>query len=347
MTATKGRRVLFTGPSQATWEEFPLPSELKSSEVLVRTEASAVSAGTEIAVYTGTHIAFSDPAATWPRFPLSPGYAMAGRVEAVGRDVADLRPGDRVAGYGKHATHYVCDLGTTPLFPISDDVSSEQAALARLADIPVHAIRRAQVQMGETVVVFGQGLIGQFATQLARIAGARVVLAVDTLDRRLEVAGALGATRVLNPQRDDLTAATAEMTGGRGFNVAVEATGNPGVIPTALRSVGDLGRVVLLGAPRGKVEIDPYTDIFRKGIVLIGSREHTAPLVETPHSPWTRANNFRLCLDLVAQGRLRTNGLVTHRVPADEALAVFDALATRPADHLGVVIHWSGPAGSR
>ena len=101
-----------------------------------------------------------------------------------------------------------------------------------------------------------------------------------------------------------------------------------------------LGRVILLGSPRGRVEIDAYTDIHRKGVAVIGAHGRTASVPANPYHRWTSAEHHRLAVELIRQGRVRTDGLVSHRLPADAALGAFEALATRPQDHLGVVIRW-------
>jgi threonine dehydrogenase-like Zn-dependent dehydrogenase len=191
------------------------------------------------------------------------------------------------------------------------------------------------------VAVFGQGLIGQLARQFATIDGAATVIAVDLIDSRLEVARRHGATHTVNPSRDDLSAALDAATGGRGADVCIEATGNPAVIADALQAVGRMGRVILLGSPRGRIEIDPYRDIHSKGVSLIGAHANTTASVPNAYHPWTVAQHRRFALELMRQGRLHTDGLISHRVPADEALPVWDALMTHQQDYLGVILEWS------
>jgi threonine dehydrogenase-like Zn-dependent dehydrogenase len=191
------------------------------------------------------------------------------------------------------------------------------------------------------VAVFGQGLIGQFARQIAAIDGAVVTIGVDLVDARLEVSRTHGATHTLNPSRDDVRAAIKEATGGEGVDVAIEATGHPPVINDALKVAGFMGRVVLLGSPRGRIEIDPYTDIHHKGVVVIGAHARTSADPANAYHRWTFNEHFRLGVELIRLGRLRTDGLITHRVPVSEALTVHEALVERPQDHLGMLIQWA------
>jgi len=338
----EARRIVFPAIRQAAWERIPLPAagRLGPTEALVRTVCTLVSAGTELAIYTGSHIGYTIPGATYPRLPFHPGYAFAGTVEAVGSAVAAFRPGDRVAGSLPHTDWAVVDTSRALLAPLPPEVSFEQGCLARLAAISMQGVRLAHVRLGERVAVFGQGLIGQFARQLAALDGAATTVAIDLFEPRLQLARRHGATHTVNPSCEDLAAAIGAATGGQGVDVAIEATGSPAVINDALHAAAPLGRVILLGSPRGRVEIDPYTDIHRKGLSVIGAHAGTAAAVANAYHRWTTAEHYRLAIELMRQGRLLTSGLVSHHVPADQALGIFDALAERPQDHLGVLIEW-------
>src|SRR5436190_3901595 len=340
--ARSAQRIVFSAVKEATWESLSLPDELKPGEVLVKATRTLVSAGTETAIYSGTHIGYTIPGARYPRLPFYPGYAFAGTVEAVGSAVVKFRPGDRVLGSMGHQDRVIVDTDQErgQLDVIPDGVSFDQACLTRLATISMQGVRLARLALGEHVAVFGQGLIGQFARQLAELDGAATTSAVDIIDARLEVARLHGATHAVNPSRDDLAAAIAGATGGQGVDVAIEATGNPRVINDALHAAARMGRVILLGSPRGRIEIDPYTDLHSKGVSLTGAHNNTTAAAANPYYRWTQGEHRRVALELMRQGRLRTDGLVTHHVPAAEALPVWDALAGRQQDYLGVIIVW-------
>jgi threonine dehydrogenase-like Zn-dependent dehydrogenase len=240
-----------------------------------------------------------------------------------------------------HQDVVVVDTTRGDLDLIPDGVSFEQACLARISCISLQGIRLARISMGEKVVVFGQGLIGQFARQYAAVDGASTLIGVDLIDTRLDVARRHGATHVVNPTRDDLTAVVTDAIGERGPEVVIEATGNPAAITQSLAIVGRLGRVILLGSPRGRLEIDPYRDIHSKGVSLIGAHANTVASAATPYYPWTMAEHRRLALELTRQGRLHTESLITHHVPAAKALSVWDALMNHQQDYLGLIIDWS------
>ena len=212
--------------------------------------------------------------------------------------------------------------------------------MGRLATVSMQSVRLAGVKLGEHVAVFGQGLFGQFASQIAGLDGAVTAIAVDVLDSRLEIARRHGATHVVNPSREDLAERIAAATDGHGVDVAIEATGDPLVINDALHVAAWLGRVILLGSPRGRLEIDPYTDIHSKGVAVIGAHSDTTAREANVFHRWTDGAHRSLVLELLRQGRLEADGLITTRVPADEAPGMYPALMNHPEDHLGVIIQW-------
>ena len=340
MSAT-AKRVVFPEIKRAEWESVTLPAELGPNQLRIRTTRTLVSAGTEIAIYSGSHIGYSTPGSRYPRLPFYPGYAYAGVVEAVGSAVTSFKPGDRVLGSMGHQDVTVVDADPERLDPIPDGVGFEQACLARLSAISLQGVRLARISMGERVAVFGQGLIGQLARQWASLDGAASVTAVDLIEPRLEVARRHGATHTVNPSEDDLAATLASISDGQGFDVCIEATGNPAVISDALTHAARMGRVILLGSPRGTIELNPYRDIHSKGVSLIGAHANTTAAVPNAYHPWTVAQHRRFGLEMMRQGRLLTDGLISHTIPSSEALPVWDALMTHQQDYMGVIIDWS------
>src|SRR3954447_5221 len=106
----KARQALIVEPFKMEVREVELP-EPAANQILVETEASAISAGTELAVYTGTHQWLKDPNLPDWKFPFRPGYSAAGKIVAVGSAVADWKPGERVSYPGNHASAELLTLG--------------------------------------------------------------------------------------------------------------------------------------------------------------------------------------------------------------------------------------------
>jgi threonine dehydrogenase-like Zn-dependent dehydrogenase len=138
----------------------------------------------------------------------------------------------------------------------------------------------------------------------------------------------------------DVPAEVTHLTGGHGPDVVVEATGSPAVVPLALNLVTKGGRVVLLGSTRGQAEIDVYSHIHRKGVRVIGAHESVQNLDLVPGVCWTKARNLKLLADLFVQGQLRSQGLISHTIRPADLPAMYEALAERPQDYLGVLVDW-------
>ena len=331
------RHLWVTGRYEVELAPFELDDALAPGQVLVETERTLVSAGTELAIVMGTHIGFTTGAG-WPRYPMALGYTAVGRVGAVGDAVSRFRVGDRVLAETPHATHAVAQADA--LLPVPEGCPPDAALLAHLASIPLAGLRLARPQIGEGVVVFGQGLIGALAARLARLSGCRPVLGVDLLPERRRIAAAAGVVPV-DPGEADPLAVHRDLASGRAPEVVIEATGAPEVIADALRTAAEMGRVVLLGSPRGRVEIDPYTDVHGKGVSIIGAHHRLTPKVATPLTPFTAARNRAAVLALVADGSLPTEGLVSHHIRPEEAAGTYRALADRSPAFMGVIIDWS------
>lgn len=338
--AIQARRLAFTGTRQAEWQEFELPEQPGPHEVLIKTLWSAISAGTETAIYAGTHIGFRTPGARYPKYPYQAGYAATGQILAVGSEVKGFSPGQVVTYPGKHATHGICDVQSTSLVEVPEGVSEDLSALTRLGTISLNGIRLARIGIGDTVAVFGAGLIGQFAAQFAQLAGGFPVVSIDRLPGRLEQAKACGIPRVLDVSAQDAVEAGRALTNGRGFDVVVEATGAAPVVAQSLALAAVYGKVLLLGSPRGRVEIDPYHHIHSPGVTIIGAHMRTTPSVENVASRWTEPANARLIVDLLAAGKLVVAPLISHRQPAAEAVAAYEGIVIHPEDYLGVLLDW-------
>jgi 2-desacetyl-2-hydroxyethyl bacteriochlorophyllide A dehydrogenase len=331
------RQLWVTGPYEVGVREFELADEPPDDKVLIVTERSLMSAGTELAIVMGTHIGFTTGAA-WPRYPMALGYTALGRVAAIGRGVSDVAVGDRILAQTPHASHAFAEPGQRQRVP--DGCDPDGALLAQLANIPLCGVRMAEPRLGEGMVVMGQGLIGGLAARFGRAAGCRPVLGVDPIAERRRVAEGAGIVAV-DPTSSAARDVHRRLAEGRDPEIVVEATGVPSVIADALELAADAGRVVLLGSPRGRVEIDPYTHIHRKGIHVIGAHARMTPNVATPANPFTSDRNRALALTLLADGSLDTRGLISHHIRPEQARQTYQELAERAPGYMGVVVDWT------
>lgn len=334
------RRLVAFAPLSMEVETYELPEAPPPGKMLVQTHTTAISAGTEMANYRGITSYRSGAQPDWRSNPYYPGYSLAGVVQAIGEGVTHFHVGDRVCGMGPHASHVLVD--PHQFVRIPGAVSSDHAALTTLVCIVMNAVRLAKIELGERVVVVGAGLIGQLALQLSRISGARPTLAVDPITARLELARQCGASAGVDPTAPEAHEQIEHLTGGRNFQIVFEATGSPAAFTPALQLVALGGRMILLGSTRGLVEhFDPYTDVHLKGVTLIGAHMRTHPAHETPYTPWTWENNRTLALQLIADGSLLLEPLISHRLPGEAGPAIFQRLAESRESFFGVLLHWS------
>jgi L-iditol 2-dehydrogenase len=305
---------------------------LGEDEVLIETEYTLISPGTELAWLN----ALPNTPGEYPQYP---GYNNVGRVAELGSRVTELSIGDRVASPAKHAS--LVAVPASQVTKVPDGVGPRDAAYFNMACISLQAVRKGRIELGETVVVLGQGLIGNLALQLARLSGGLPVVGTDLIESRLELSRACGADLALNPQDEDLKAKLWELTGQDAADVVLDATGLPQVIPDCLDLAGYRGRVVLLASTRGETErVNFYRDAHRKGLVIIGAHNSVRPRDESTPGYWTAQDDAQVVLRLMAAARLTVAPLTTDVLKAEEAPRAYDLLTHARDEHLGVLLDW-------
>jgi threonine dehydrogenase-like Zn-dependent dehydrogenase len=231
---------------------------------------------------------------------------------------------------------------TDDLRPIPDDLADEVGTFATLAGVVMNGLRRAGLTWGESLAVFGLGLVGQLAVRVALAAGAIRLFAIEpseTRRRRLPC-----SPRILTLDGDDrqrLPGWVESNNRGRKVDLAVEATGAPGLIPTEAGVVRDLGRLLLLGSPSGATAFDFHDLCNRPSLTIVGAHGFSQPWVETPDNPWTGPRHGELFFDWVRAGVVSTDDLVTHTFPFTEAPAAYRLLSERRGEALGVLFDWT------
>ncbi len=166
------RQVVIVEPYQVAVREVELPAPA-ANQILVATEVSAISAGTELAVWTGTHQWLKDPNLPDWKFPFRPGYSAAGTIVAVGSSVSGWKVGERVSYPGNHASAELLTIGHERgrLWRMPDKLDMEKAAVATIARYGLGASIRAGLTLGRSAAVLGLGIIGQFALRCLIAAG--------------------------------------------------------------------------------------------------------------------------------------------------------------------------------
>lgn len=320
---------------------------LAEGEILVEVATSVISAGTELNGLSGP-LQATGSEERWRPF----GYQNAGVVLEVGPGVDRFKPGDRVAcmggGYAVHGTYANVPINMAVHLP--DSVSFEEGATVALVATAMNAVQRAELQLGEFVVVMGLGLVGQFVAQLASIAGAHV-LGVDRLPMRLEKGLALGLEEAITPD-DNFKERVDAFTRGYGVDAAFICFGGDGTaalqqLAQVMKKAPDThiyGRVVIPGGAS-------VTHRFGAGLgnLDLRSAARTGPGYHDKayeygadyppvFVPWTTRRNLEEIVGWMAAGRLRAGELITHRYALADAVAACQTIVDAPNEALGVAL---------
>ena len=353
VVASKGRAVVV---------DVPEPT-LRPGEVLVAPVYSVIATGTETHIIHSTGEPESarddhdpgpgyysppklrDGGIQWdgplprPRLPStdSLGYSLAGRVVGVSPEITDLKVGDDVACAGNQCAFHAERVAVPRnlIEQVPEGVALDQAAFATLGTISMHALRRTGCQFGETVVVYGLGLMGLLAAQIARTAGMHVV-GIDIADQRVEQARELGVQLALNPGQQDPVAAVLEMTDGFGADAVLLCVVTASSEPLNLSFDMCRQRGCVVGVGGFGMEIDRqrmYTrDVTFYPCLAYGPGRYDAVFeegnVDYPigYARWTERRNMRAFLRLLAEGKVDVSSLAPIHMRVDDAPRAYDLL---------------------
>jgi bacteriochlorophyllide a dehydrogenase len=325
----KTTAVVFSGPGQVSLQVIQMPDP-RPDEVRIRTTYSTVSVGTEGWAFQNLF--------TWQPtpYPCVPGYQRAGVIEALGRDVQGWRSGDRVmatngawdgpvsSAWGSHVA--LANTRATELYRIPAGMDDIDASATVVAQVGYNAAYRATLSPGDWVVVYGDGLIGQFAAQAARSRGARVIL-VGHRAERLALAAQHSADVALDARQGDVVSQVKAHTGGQ----PVAA-----VLDSVQKEDAQKQYVPLLQHGQGQIVYCGFTPgVTWADMALLQQRELTAHFI----SGWNRAR-MEATLQLMAQGKLCLRPLITHLVSFHEAPAMYRMLLEKSAPFLGITLEW-------
>ena len=340
------KALIYTKPYSFEYSDFPDPA-VGDDDVLIRVKACGI-CGSDVHGFTGK---------TGRRIPpLIMGHEAAGIIEGLGRNVSGFEKGDRVCF---DSTVYCnkceaclsgrfnrCDkrqvLGVSvPAFKrngafaeyvavpswivskIPDELSFVHAALLEPASIGTHAANRAPISNKDTVVVIGAGTIGLFILQAARLRGAAKVIAVDINEFRLDLAKKLGADKLINPLKSNLSEAVLQETGGKGANVTLEAVGYAKTFADAVSITRMGGHVVAVGNLEKKAEFD---------LQQLIAKEHTFT------GSYASSGEFRDCIKLVSSGKIKVEPLISDVLPLEEGPDAFDRLLKAEENLVKIVL---------
>jgi len=325
-------------------EDLPAPDP-GPEEVLVRVHAAGI-------CHSDAH--YRAGVSRVHPLPRTPGHEIAGVAEKIGANVKHIARGTRVCVHylatcghcaycfagqeqfcatgkmiGKEQDGGYAELAVVParsLFVLPEEIPFVQGAIMMCSSATaLHALRKARLQAGESVAVFGFGGLGYSAVQLARALGAGEIFAVDINPHKLRLAAGLGAIGI-DAGKGDAAAQIMEATKGRGVDVALELIGLPASMDGAVRCLGRLGRAALAGLTRESFPVFPYDNLLNKEAQIIGVSDHLA-------------SELPLLLELARSGKLQIPAAVTRLIPLEAGAinAALDGLEGG-TDHIRTVI---------
>lgn len=351
--------------------EAPAP-QVSSGGVLIKTSVSLISAGTERMlvdfgrasllqkarqqpdkvkmvlekVQTDGLLTTMDAVRSKLGQPIPLGYCNVGVVQAVGAGAERFLIGDRVVSNGAHAD--VVRVPKNLCARVPDSVSDESASFTVVAAIGLQGIRLAQPTLGECFVVTGVGLIGLLTVQLLRAQGCRV-LAIDFDSQKLKLAASFGAETCNPGAGEDPVAAGMAFSRGQGVDGVIITASTPSSDPVtqAARMSRKRGRIVLVGVTGLALS---RADFYEKELSFQVSCSYGPGRYDQAYEEkgqdyplafvrWTEQRNFEAVLDMMADGRLDVQPLITHRVAFDEAPVAYDVLTTDKTA-LGILLQY-------
>jgi len=323
--------------------KVPVPRP-RRHEILVKVKAAGI---------CSSDLHYQDGRSSVTRLPITLGHEVAGEVVECGEDVQGLNPGDRVCLFylvtcgkcmdcctgndnycseaemlGKNIDGGFAEYLVIPArnaFPFPDSIPFSQAALLTDAvATPFHALTRAEVKTGDSVLIVGIGGLGLHAVQIAKIMGAGQVIAMDLDQEKLDLAIKVGATAVVNPHHESAVEKVSFLTGG-GVDVAVELIGLPATIRQAIDCTAVGGRTVIVGICPEEIGISPYHDLLLAERTLLGSADQSRV-------------DFPVIIELAAQNRLDMNYSVTRELPLEEVNRGLEMLRKKEENLVRLVI---------
>ncbi|WP_028562975.1 zinc-dependent alcohol dehydrogenase [Paenibacillus pinihumi] len=334
----KNRKVMFVNPWEVELVEETAGS-LKPGrgDVLVKLIYSLISPGTELAMLSGKE--------SWAPHPVCPGYASVSRIIEVGEGVTEFKEGDIVFHYGNHLEYQIV-AARDAFIKVPENLDLKWVPFTRMATVAFTSVRVSNIELGDYVSVSGLGLVGNLAAQLARLQGATVI-GIDLAKERIHTASQCGLDYPLDGGEGNTRDKIMEITGGKGVACHIEATGVPKVGVDSLSYIGSLGEIIFLGSPRGEYNTDVtdvlnYCHLYNRGCITFkGAHEWRYPTEPNQFVKHSLVRNSLIVFELMKQGRLQIEPLISHVIKPEQAKEAYDGLRNHKDQYNGVLFDWS------
>jgi 2-desacetyl-2-hydroxyethyl bacteriochlorophyllide A dehydrogenase len=329
--------------AQAIWFSAPRSVEIRAEavappsqgELRVAAVNSAISHGTELLVYRGqvpAGITLDLPTLAGDyTFPIKYGYACVGRVIDVGPEAGGFAHGDTIFCLHPHQSHFVIPSHLALRLP--DELDPALGGFFANVETALGIVHDAGLRLGETALICGQGVVGLLTAQLLRKAGAGLLIAVEPNLQRAALARTLGVDVVLAPG-PSLAAQVRELTAGRGVDLAIEVSGAPAALQSAIDCTAIEGTVVAAswyGTKPVSLELGGH---FHRGRIRLRSSQ-VGRLAPELGPRWNTARRSATVLGLLPQ--LRLIELISHRFPLSAAADAYALVDSGAAEVVQVV----------
>ncbi len=303
--------------------EVEEPRISKPNDVIIDVKYVGI-CGTDMVSYQGKHELLT--------FPRILGHEFSGVVTAVGEDVRNVKPGDRVTVEPlvtcgvckpcKTGDYNVCEdmkvlgvhvdgacqekivVNANRVFKLPPETSLKEGVMVEPLCVSLEISRRGQLSIEDTVIIFGAGVIGLCVLKVAKRICARRIISIDISDDKLKIAKKLGADYVINPMKENVEQVVAQITNGKGASLVIEASGAEEAIKTCWATTSYRGRVVIIGFYKSPLIQVPPIHIVKKELDVYGSRLYR--------------NRFPLAIDLLAKKEITLIDMISHEFMFDQ-----------------------------
>ena len=337
------------GPKDLRIMEIPKP-EIGDSDVRIRVQYCGICA-TDYSIYSGES---SFVEAGMIRFPMTLGHEYSGVVDAVGKNVTEFKPGDRViadtcitcgmCAHCRSGNYLRCEkmqaVGTINakdggfaeytsmperhVFHLPDSLSYKEGALVEPVGTGFHAVRQGAIEVGDNVLIIGTGPIGLGGVPFARYSGAKNVILAGRKPYKLDVGKKMGADVVINTQSEDLYKRVMEVTDGKGPDVIVESSGNIDMFNQAAKMIAMGGRLSVVAFYEQRVRDLDIDLLVIKDVKIISVMGNT--------------NTAYTVMAMMESGKMDFMPLVTHIVPLDDVKEALDSFKTNNQERIKILL---------
>jgi len=327
----------FTDQRQITVRQEELP-KIDANQVLIQTQLSAISPGTESLIYRGEFpeemsidVTIPDLSGTLA-YPLKYGYSAVGQVIATGEEVDATWEGRHVVAFHPHESHFIAY--PNMLLPVPEDITLEDAVFLPNMETAVNFVMDGKPLIGENVMVFGQGIVGLLTTSLLATLPLSNLITLDCHSLRREASREVGALVSLSPEEADLEKSLQECL-PNGADLTYEISGSPTALDQAILTTGFAGRIVIgswYGSKRANLDLGGR--FHRNRIQLISSQ--VSSIAPEFNGRWTKKRRFDVAWEMIRQ--FKPSRFITHRFSINQAARAYQLLDQNPAEAIQIIL---------